>query len=59
MLHHALGAAGRPSPLGADRVAALLDGPSGTRSVAAASRGGGLSLAGAVALARSVLRRYR
>ncbi|HEY4627023.1 MAG TPA: AfsR/SARP family transcriptional regulator, partial [Blastococcus sp.] len=55
VLHHALRAAGKPSPLGSTRVAALLDGPDGERYAAAGARGSALSGAAAVAYARAAL----
>ena len=55
LLHHALRAAGKPSPLRPDRVAVLLDGAGGPRAAAAARHGSELTLAGAVAVARSGL----
>ena len=58
VLHHALAAAGRPSPFGPRRVAELSDGLPGPRATAAARRGAGLGLAGTIAVARSTLRRY-
>jgi hypothetical protein len=57
VLHHALLAAGKPSPLSGARAAALLDGAAGPRSIAAAAHGSALSPQGAVALARACLRR--
>ena len=58
VLHHALAAAGRPSPFAAERVAELSDGLPGPRATAAAHRGSGLGLAGTTAVARSTLSRY-
>jgi predicted ATPase/DNA-binding SARP family transcriptional activator len=55
VLHAALQAAGKPSPLSGVRAAALLDGPLGPRSAAAAARGSALSPEAAVALARTCL----
>ena len=52
VLHHCLRAAGKPSPLTADRADVLLDGPA---AHAAAVRGAALSAADAVALARRSL----
>ena len=57
VLHSALGAAGKLSPLAAARVAGLLDGPDGDRYAAAVSRGAALTGAEAVTYARSALRR--
>jgi tetratricopeptide (TPR) repeat protein len=57
VLHHALLAAGKPSPLSGARAAGLLDGPAGPRSAAAAASGSALSPEGAVALARACLSR--
>jgi predicted ATPase/DNA-binding SARP family transcriptional activator len=57
VLHHCLLAAGKPSPLGAERLARMLDGPSGPRFAAAAAAGRVLSGPDAVTLARARLRR--
>jgi predicted ATPase len=57
VLHHALRAAGKPSPLDGGRAARLLDGPDGQRYTAAAARGAALSAAAAVSYARAALRR--
>ena len=57
VLHSALRAAGKLSPLAAARVAGLLDGPDGDRYAAAVSRGAALTGAEAVTYARSALRR--
>jgi predicted ATPase/DNA-binding SARP family transcriptional activator len=57
VLHCALRAAGRMSPLDPARVAALLDGAGGDRHAAASARGSALSGADAVTVARVALRR--
>jgi predicted ATPase/DNA-binding SARP family transcriptional activator len=57
VLHSALRAAGKPSPLATARVAGLLDGPDGDRHATATARGSALSGAGAVTWAREALRR--
>jgi predicted ATPase/DNA-binding SARP family transcriptional activator len=57
ILHHALGAADKSSPLDGDRAARLLDGPDGPRYAAAAARGSTLSAESAVCHARTALRR--
>jgi predicted ATPase/DNA-binding SARP family transcriptional activator len=59
VLHSALRAAGKMSPLVPDRVARLLDGPDGDRYAAAVSRGAALTPAEAVALARTALHALR
>jgi len=58
VLHSCLIAADKPSPLVAARLAELLDGPGGELFENATERGSGLSLADAVSVARTVLRRY-
>jgi hypothetical protein len=55
-LHHALVAAGKPSPLDPGGLAALTDAMGGERFADAVRRGSALSGAGAVALARTILR---
>jgi hypothetical protein len=57
VLHSALRAAGKLTPLGGDRVARLLDGPGGERYEAAATRGRALTGAATVTWARTALRR--
>jgi predicted ATPase/DNA-binding SARP family transcriptional activator len=58
VLHHALAAAGRPSPFGPWQVAELSDGLPGPHASTAARRGAGLGPAGTIAVARSTLRRH-
>jgi len=58
VLHHALCAAGKQSPLGTARLALLLDGPDGPLASAAARSGSSLSPSEAVSIARSCLHRY-
>ena len=58
VLHSCLVAEDKPSPLVAVRLAGLLDGPGGELLENATQRGSGLSLADAVSVARTVLRRY-
>jgi hypothetical protein len=58
VLHHALAAAGRPSPFGPRQVAELSDGLPGPHASTAARRGAGLGPAGTIAVARSTLRRH-
>ncbi len=57
-LHHAMVAAGRPSPLDTARLAALADALGAERFDAAAQRGTGLSGAAVVGQARASLRRF-
>jgi predicted ATPase/DNA-binding SARP family transcriptional activator len=59
VLHHALQAAGKPSPLDGARVGRLLDGPDGDRYAAVAARGSALAAAAAVTYVRSALLRSR
>jgi predicted ATPase/DNA-binding SARP family transcriptional activator len=56
VLHSALRAAGRLSPLGGARADALLDGPDGDRHAVATARGSALSGADAVTVAQIALR---
>jgi hypothetical protein len=56
VLHSALRAAGKQSPLAGDRLSGLLDGPDGDRYTAAVSRGAALTPAEVVTYARSALR---
>lgn len=58
VLHHCLLAADKPSPLAPARLATLLDGPGGELFDSAAERGAALSLADAVSVARTLLRRH-
>jgi hypothetical protein len=57
VLHSALRAAGKLSPLDDAHVAGLLDGADGDRHAAATARGSALSGAAAVTWARAALRR--
>lgn len=58
VLHHALGAAGRPSPLRSARLAELVEALGPDRGAAAATDGAALGAAAAVTRARTALRRY-